>query len=410
MKKANVLSAGLVFLTTAMLMMPVLRPWVINLVYGDLLLFAVLGFFIVRGQVPVHSVLQENRAWFVSGCFLMAGFMLSDLVDGGRGGAEGLFGMAQYLCVILLIPVFFLGAPNPRAASWGLLAGAWINVLAAVLTWKYDLVLPGTVAGRLSGLLGNPNTLAKNLAIPLVLFLNGALQATARRAVWGYAGVLACVAGSVLAASFGGILALGVGAVAYLAVLRKRRILLAIGILGVAGYVLAASGWLTGLNAKLDERMGRFYAYSSVTSLGSSEVKIALMRESLETVLENPFVGRGIKSQEEDGYADLFMHKVHNWPLIVCESGGILSFAGVVGILCYLVAFIGHRASRCRSETRAVAWAALVVFLVNMQTNTHMYARFWWVALFVVLRMVWDEAKPHGNPAGRPVAPGGAVP
>ena len=407
MRRGGQIMAGLVFLTTALLLMPVVRPWAVNLSVGDLLLIAVCGLLVLRGRVRMLSLLREERGWFLSGTLLLAGFMISDLIHGGRGGEAGLLGMAQYLFVVLLMPALLLGAPHPRAAFWGLLAGSVANVLAAALAWRYGWQLPGTVAGRLSGLLGNPNALAKSLAIPSILFLDLALRERARRAVWGYAGVLACMAGAVLAASFGGILAQGMGLVAYLAMLKKRRALLAIGILGAVGYGLMSSGWLAGLNDKLDERMARFYAYSSVRTLGSFEVKVALMRESLETISENPLVGKGIQDKEEDGYAELFMHQVHNWPLIVYESGGILSFAGAVGILFYLIGYVKRKGAGCRPETRAAAWAGLGVFLLNMQTNPHMYARFWWVALFVLLRMVQDEARANRERAE--VLAGGAA-
>lgn len=377
----------MIFLTTAMLMMPVVRPWAVNLSVGDVLLCVTVGTLLLSGRIKALNIAQEEPKWFISGWLLLAGFALSDLVQGGRGDFNSLFTLAQYLTVIVLIPLMYLGGSHPQAAYYGLLAGALINVAAAILAWKYDWMAIGTVAGRLSGLMENPNTLAKNLAIPAILFLDLGVRSHAIRGLWGYAGVLFCFIGAILAASFGGLMAMGFGLAAYLFMVGKRKLLYGIGSFFVGGYILVATGLMTSLSENIDERMARASAQFNVRELGSFERKLGLMRESIDTILSNPIIGRGL-SYEGDIDSIVEWNVVHNWELLVYETGGILAFMGAVGIIIYLFGSVRSRVVEVEPEMRAAAYASLGVFILNAQTNTHMYSRYWWVGMFVVLRML----------------------
>jgi len=386
------IAKAMIFATSALLTMPVVRLWNFNFGVGDMFLCATLGILALSGRLRGLRTVRNERRWFVSGFLLLVGFILSDLVNGGQADTKGLFTLAQYAAVIILIPFLYLGAPHSKAAVFGYLAGIIANVVVATLAWNYGWLVPGTIAGRYSGLFGNPNALAKNLAVPAILFLDLGIRSRNVPRWIAYGGVLMCGLGGILAASFGGILAISIGVVAYLALIGKRGVLYGFGLLALLAYLLFATEILSGFSEKLDERIENARLYSSVRELGSFERKIGLMHESILTILSNPIVGRGLQSYEGDVDSEYEWNVVHNWELIVYETGGILSFVGALGMLLYLLVSVRSRAFLCRPETRAVAYASMAVFFLNAQTNTHMFPRFWWIAPFLVLRMVKDEA------------------
>lgn len=377
-----------VFSSVVLLLIPVLKFGDVNASFGDALMVITLGMMIILRRLRVE-VVRYGKLWFISGMLLIGGFCLSAVINTGNL-AETINGIIQYLFVILLFPAFFFSVKQSRSLIYGFMVGIALNVAVAIIAWHQGLTFGGMwgIAGRMAGLFGNPNAFAKTMALAFVIFLNMTMKERGWTKAVGFLLMFSCVIGVMLSASFGGIIALCIGAGIYLIYLRKIRVIVVLCILFVVFRIVYVSEIFRGMNEKLNKRSAMFQSNADIRSLGSFELKMQRNQESLQWIFAHPLLGRGMEDLEDLGN-DI---RVHNWLLIAYEEGGLLSFLGVFGILVYLIQFMKERYRLCCAETRALAIAFLVVFILNAQTNTQMNGRFWWVGLFIVMSIINTEA------------------
>ncbi len=266
---------------------------------------------------------------------------------------QGLWLLAHYLALALVVPAIFSG--RAVAVSAGLVAGyeIWTLVAKSLFDWPVFLYL-----GRPVGSFSQPDFLAGFLAIclPFVFYV---------REWWRWGLVVLISAGIFLTGSKGAVLAVA-GAVVILGLVRYRKKVL--GIILAAGVMVSAVYWFFNIPLTSNETISRQRIYG----------------RGLLAVTQRPILGYGLENYElavagidypfkiRPEY-DAVVDKAHN------ETLEILVSSGIVGLGIWLVIVFGTL-RRFVKKRQYVFLVALLVFLIKAQTNvvsTMEYALFW---------------------------------
>jgi O-antigen ligase len=313
---------------------------------------------------------------------------------------RGVILLLQYSFCFIALPLILMKS-SEREAYWllgVLIAGVIALDLHGIFTYYVIGYTPtsGVVSGnrRLETLTGgaNPASCLNALMIVVVLWLrlNGKLTFKISALL-----VSIMLLTIVLTSSNSGIIAMSAGVLVFLACslrIRQMAKILPILALPVVFFMAGGSNYLP---STFQERVLNPVVAGDVAEAGTFESRSALMQEALDMINTDRIFLIGIG-------ADQFRLKsvqeapVHNAFLILWAEGGILSLLG--WLLFCSMGFIIWSAARAKGVmpcNRAAVLASFVVFIVVSNVSAHIYARYWYTGLLLIMQPTLIGLSPH---------------
>ena len=356
---------------------------------SDSLYCAALVILLLRRCLPSAPLGFLVWPWITSFVLIVGGLLVSSMLEGDT--ERGVILLLQYSFCFIALPYILLGWNEKEAYRllYVFLAGVIALDLHGILTFYLVGYVPGSPvvsgSGRLETLSGSSNATACLNAMTIVtvlwLYLSGKLSFGLSAAL--FAVMLVTI---VLTSSNGGILAMTTGILAFLACsLRLREMLKILPILILPGLFLLAGG-AEYLPSTFQKRVLPALVSGDVSEAGTFESRSALMQEALDMINADQISLIGIG-------ADQFRLKsvqeapVHNAFLILWVEGGILSLLGWV-LFCSLgfILWVVARRQGIMPYGRAAVFAAFIVFIVVANVSAHIYARYWYTALLLIMQ------------------------
>ena len=356
---------------------------------SDALFCAALAVLLLRRGMPSAPLGFLAWPWIVSFVLIVGGLHISSMMEGDMW--RGVILLLQYSFCFLVLPLILVKSSEREAYR---LLGVFIaGVIALDIHGIFTYYVIGytptssVVSGnrRLETLTGgaNPAACLNAMMIVVVLWLrlNGKLSFKVSAVL-----VSIMLVTIVLTSSNSGIIAMSAGILVLLVCsLRLRQMVKILPILALPAVFLAAGG-SNYLPSTFQERVLNAVVSGDVAEAGTFESRSALMQEALDMINTDKIflVGIGadqfrIKSVQET--------PVHNAFLILWAEGGILSLLGwllfcSMGFITWSVA----RAKGVMPSNRAAVLASFVVFIVVANVSAHIYARYWYTALLLIMQ------------------------
>lgn len=365
---------------------------------SDAFFFAALAVFLLRGRLPSAPLGFLAWPWIASFVLIVGGLHVSSLLEGDA--ERGVILLLQYSFCFIVLPYLLLGRDVQEAYRLLLvfLAGVIALDLHGILTFYlvgYDpasRVVSGNL--RLETLSGGANAAAclNAMMIVVVFWLRLSGRFSFKLSAVLFSIMLVTI---VLTSSNGGVLSMSAGILAFLACsLRLRQLAKVLPILALPGVFLMAGG-SSYLPTTFQERVLNALVSGDVSEAGTFMSRSALIQETLDMINTErvSLVGIGadqfrIKSVQEA--------PVHNAFLILWVEGGILSLLGwllfcSMGFILWCVA----RAQGVMLYGRAAVLASFIVFIVMANVSAHIYARYWYTALLLIIQPTLIALSPH---------------
>lgn len=369
------------------------------------------------GQSTVRSP-QVGRASLVvvslGGSLIVAGFIVSLLVR-TPSGLQGFVIVIQYIFAFVVVVPLVSNRVTARNVLRWLILGQSTAIIVAIgirSNWPVVSLLRGLfnpmVAefSRFNGLNGNPNALAKALAISVPLLGIAYILRVAKP--WACLLHLALWAWAMFAtASFGGFVAFSAAVVATAAIVLTQRSGVRYLLLGLACFlVVAPQGSGLNLTSHLPERFqerviepGR---EGGVLEIGSGRSKLEMASSAWGEIGRDPLIGSGPGASSEATTGTV----VHNTYLLIWSEGGLLALTGMCSVFAGLFLLGGSdivRGGHARSRVGGLFIVLILVFGLSITTSTHVYSRNIIVPLAVgmaLMNMRWSAVE-QGNDSGR---------
>jgi len=301
--------------------------------------------------------------------------------------------IAQYAFALWLMPIMLFTLVGmrildpPAITDLFVKAMVFVQLIGVGLYFVAPDLLPEfMIGGRMGSLFENPNILAKMtaLTLPLILYLNtigrGSLVISVIRLGVSAAALAVSASLAGIGTAVGGVLVFVV--VLWLQRTGRRRLKGPVIVLLFTAFIsaLTVSSGIVQLPAVFSERV--LVNAIDQSEYGTLDMKLELASEALDFIGESPVIGIGA-----DQYANgsRFGTPVHNLYLLVWAEGGILSLVGLVLILLAPLSLVRGRASMGDAASSSVVLAVLAVFVVSAMTNTHVYARYWFMPLWIAV-------------------------
>jgi len=377
--------AFMVALATFLCVFPTLRlPGVYVTLSDGLFVVGTILIGGVRIRSGARSQLVRGPAVWLFGCTLLfLGLSLSSILNGDA--TRALVVIAQYAFAYLLVPAIFVSLTKSESmlVSHWFIVGVGAVTLAGIILHYFFPILGAQymVGGRMSSFMENPNALSKVIALALPIWLYCWSTQAKHRALYALL-VPVFITGLLLAGSFGGLIASALSLSLFLLLAGNTRLMSrTIGM----GLVVVVAALLTGIEPPpiFERRIAPALQSGSIDEAGSFDLKMELSRGAWRRIQESPILGVGA-----DQYQELTSEgsTVHNTYLLLWVEGGILSVLGWCAMLTALVAagLSSWRSKRARIQSAVVLSVALT-FIFSCFSNTHVYARYWGIPVFISL-------------------------
>jgi putative inorganic carbon (hco3(-)) transporter len=297
-------------------------------------------------RLPVFRVTQESIAVFLLGGVILATAPFSIW----PGGAISMF-FETFVKVLIVFVLMLNTLTTPRRleqVTWVVLMAGGYVATRGVFDYArgVNLVEGGRLAGAISGIFGNPNDLALNLVAILPIAFVAALSRRHSMQWRALAGVfvLMMMATIIFTKSRGGLIGLVVVLLALLALSRRVRPVIAIGLLGGT---LVATPFLP---ESFYHRMSTIFdaEEDAAEFTGSREARTTVMKEGLMTFAEHPLTGVG--AGQFSNY--IFPGRIERWREAHNALIQVAADLGIFGLA--LFSFLLYRALRTALWLRKV--------------------------------------------------------
>jgi O-antigen ligase len=354
---------------------------------SDILFAASLILLLAAGRLPQSPLRQLSPLWLSGIALLILGLTVSSIINGSA--IRGLIVSVQYLVAYFVLAFVLLGQGRQRIHSlikW-FVAGMMFCETAGIVVYftQWDPTNGRMLSGseRLMSFLEDPNANANMIALtfPFIFYL------WVKRLVSSFAALL-CIAvlgtAVILTSSVGGLLITCAGlAVLFAANMRLKTILRSFLAGGIVVIGLWASLGQDALPLTFQKRVATALTAGDVERAGTFSDRAVLMREALELIGRNPFIGIGADEFRRNTAMNA---PVHNAYLIVWVEGGILALMGWLLLLSLtpLSAFLLFYATRLRQAASTSFATGVIIAMVALST-AHMYGRFWTVPMLLAI-------------------------
>lgn len=340
------------------------------------------GFFFARARIPAL-----NRFVGLSGTLFVFGAILT------ISNSQDLWSNTLDAILLVYALVFWISLPVALRFEWENLRTAFsalcISVLATGLYAVGESILgftslaPQHYWGRVSGLTGHPNMLARFCAIvfPYSLCLAITTRGFFYRLVGRTSAVMAPMA-IMVSGSMSGALALIIGFVAFFGLSSWRKRTHIATLVVISALMLGAFLLSTGTPATVQRLESFFHSEEGRVTV---EERSASYRSAWEYILSNPFLGSGYRSRVETILGETL---VHNTLLVAWHDGGVFTLLGVLALLFAAATSLAV----AWKDTRAVDMAiyrtyviacisSFFALLVTMQVSPILFQRNSWFAV-----------------------------
>jgi hypothetical protein len=381
---------------------------------GDGLLIAALvlmGYRFLASPQSIAINLIRPAFYYFCVLSLVVGGTLSSLLASDRTGSFG--GLVRILFVTVALPLL---ASSTLTREIGLVwamyvvavAGAIQGVGAALQLQGIDVPFLGPLAyGRLSGFSDHVNHLGSAGALAAPIALAAALL-TARKPLISLLLALCsllCLAAVLLSGSVGAALGtiVGAGVMGYYWLKFRPGGLptagaMVSGIFVIACLLIAFSTVGPMLRERLDTGVTPMDRLTEVRGgAGTGSIRLATIRAALDRIYKNPLVGVGFAEKDSVAHSG---QQVHNAPLMIWHTGGVLAMFGYLGVILIAVKTVRRDSGqkRLRIVQAGILGSLAAAFTVSL-TQPVLFQRFPWVPVLLAFSSVF--ARSHQS-AGYP--------
>lgn len=356
---------------------------------SDGLFCAALVVFLLRRRLPSAPLGVLTWPWIASFVLIVGGLHISSMVEGDMW--RGVILLLQYSFCFIALPYLLLGRKEKEAYRllFVFLAGVIALDVHGILTFYLVGYTPDSPVvsgnGRLETLSGSSNAAAclNAMMIVVVLWLRLSGKLSFKMSAVLFSIMLTTI---VLTSSNGGIIAMSAGILAFLASsLSLRQTVKIVPILAIPGVFLMAGG-SDYLPSAFQERVLNALASGDVSEAGTFMSRSALMQEALEAINTDQISLIGIGA-DQFRLRSVQETPVHNSFLLLWVEGGMVSLLGWLlfcstGFILWYVA----RAQGVMVYGRAAVLASFIVFIVVANVSAHIYARYWYTALLLIMQ------------------------
>lgn len=355
-------------------------------------IFFILLFPVLFGQLSLNSgrLISDSSSrlkliqlcWFFGMIFLSIGYLLSNLFNNTTSFMDTITTLAQYSFVFVYLPIVFLFIDKNN--YYKLLKIYIFGVVAVILLGFFiesfssplytTLINRGIFIGRnrFGSFLGS-NGLTKTIAmcIPLVFFLLNKNNLKNNELILIIISFLVAI---LKASSIGGTVACIIAFVlsySQLKYSKSKRNLTIFSLIIVIIFLYLV--YIGSINIELfTERVLNGLFLGDLEEAGSFNLKVNLMSDAINTIVNNPIIGIGI-----GGFTKLnkFNQSVHNSYLLIWGEGGIFAFLGLLIIVLSSVIFVLKKMNKANTGAVFIL-IFLAIFSFNLLTGTHLYQRF----------------------------------
>ena len=370
-----------------------LRIGTINFTLADLTMLTAMAIVLAQGRLNRQPFGSVTPFWIGGLVAMLGGLFVSSVANGDP--LRWVNVAAQYTMAYLAMPMLLMSCPAERMRRLtlmfvlGVTLSQAIGIMASFLFSFNDVasVLGDgfiTGNGRVGAMAGEPNPNGASVAFAMPMLLYCLRSGILRPVAAVLCGGILCW-GLMLSASFTGFSATALAAVITLGLFGLRYLVRLGLILAVALGIFVASG--APLPATFQERVGDAVESGNIDQAGTFVNRAELMEEAWRFAENNTFIGLGV-----DQYRVISAHDnpVHDLYLLIWNEGGGIALAGLMTMLCLLVALSVGGIRRYREEG-AMALAITVVFLVYATSYPHMYSRNWLIPVMLALSTIYGR-------------------
>jgi hypothetical protein len=365
---------------------------------SDAFFCAALAVLLLRRRLPPVPLGALAWPWIASFVLIVGGLQVSSMLEGAA--ERGVVLLLQYSFCFIVLPCLLLGWD--RQTAYRLLLAFLAGVLALDLHGILTFYLVGYVPdspvvsgnGRLETLSGSANAAACLNAMMIIVVLWLRLSGRFSFAISAVLFSIMLVT-IVLTSSNGGLIAMTVGILAFLALsLKLRQSVKVLPILALPGAFLLAGG-SDYLPSAFQERVLNALVSGDVSEAGTFESRSALIQEALEAINTDRISLIGIGA-DQFRLRSVQETPVHNSFLLLWVEGGMLSLLGWLlfcstGFILWYLA----RAQGVMVYGRAAVLACFIVFIIVANVSAHIYARYWYTALLLIMQPTLIALSPH---------------
>ncbi|OAP39806.1 hypothetical protein AU381_09635 [Sinorhizobium glycinis] len=381
-----------------------LRTDIVFFTISDGLYSLALGFLLFRGRLPRAPLGAASLFWITAFVLTVSGLLVSSLFVGDP--VRGLILLMQYFFCFMILP-YILMLGDERAAYRRILVfllGVVVLDLHGIITFYTVGYVPGavTVTGgrRLATLVGDANAAAclNAMAIVIALWLRSIKRlAVVPFTVFSAVMVLALV----LTSSNSGLIAASVGILVYTALTFRVGLLMKMLPLAVCAALFIQFGGIEYLPTTFQKRVLPAVVSGDFSEAGTFADRTDLMAEALNLIGDKDIALLGIGA-DQFRLQSVQEAPVHNTFLLLWVEGGLLSFAGwlllcSLGMILWLLAW---RKGIARQSGSAV-FASFLVFAAMASTNAHIYQRYRYTILLLVMYPLLLEFARSRRPTGQ---------
>lgn len=263
------------------------------------------------------------------------------------------------------------------------------------------------VAGRFKGIWGNPNSVAKEMIMYIIVLMSIIFLSSIKfKKVLTYLGLsLLAVYLILTTASFGGLLFLFFGflilvsiAAFHNSLLGNIKYLIYI-LLSIIALMFTIHIYSEEIIPLIPERfITRILETESLSTAGSGADKLEHITAGFKLFVSSPLIGTGIESGKHynstvDPVTGIPVG-FHSFYITAMVEGGILVILGFIGLFLDFI----RNCYRSESEYRNIFLAIVLIFLSNLIINNNIFSRYiWFPAIFVALSINDNKFKNSRN-------------
>lgn len=365
-----------------------LKTEVVYFTVSDALYCLAFGILLLKGRLPRDPLGVAAPFWLAAFVLTVGGLLLSSLFVGDP--VRGLVLLLQYSFCFLVLPYILMVGDEDEAYRRILvfLLGVFALDLHGIITFYTVGYVPGavTVTGgkRLATLVGDANAAGCLNAMAIVASLW--LRSIKRLPVLPFVGFFAVmVVALVLTSSNTGLIATTVGILVYMTLTFRVGLLVKLLPLAVVAALFLQFGGVDYLPATFQKRVMPAVVSGDLSEAGTFDDRSALMVEALHLIGQRGVTWLGIGADQFRLYS-VQEAPVHNSYLLVWSEGGILSLAGwvllsTIGMILWMLAWRAGIAA----QSRTAVFVYYLVFVAMASANAHIYQRYRYTALLLVM-------------------------
>lgn len=381
-----------------------LRP-IVNVFLVDLFIFIYFVYFIFNAKDR-----KVNKYLLLSIFFIVLGYTLSALFSDYI--VETFVPFIQYFMVFFIIIAFSTNAVTLEMMDRVMsiyIYGVIVSILISLCVYFGYFSIPNQnyyVAGRFNGVWGNPNALAKEMTM-FIMLLFSLIFFCERHDDKKYLYLFLIIAAIYLlltSASFGGVVFLFLSFLLLMFILLRTitvkrflnfsiySIVFCLAILFVLYSIIIF--YEVDLIYFVPERfISRILSVDDFDDAGSGKEKIGHIILGLEMFLSNPLLGTGLGAGRYYNTASsLFADQsvsFHSFYITIMVEGGIFVLLGFIG----LFAFFMHKSINTNGAYKFVFIVIVLTFLINLIINNNIFNRYLWFPVVFSVFTILDNQK-----------------